>query len=254
LGVLLRKQGDLSGAAEAFRQAIKFKHDSAEAYCNLGGVLLDQGRFVEGLEATKRGHALGSKRPDWRFPSAQAVRQAERLVELDAKLQKILSGEVEPADAAERVSLAELCQLPCKGRYAFAARFYAEAFAAQPAFAEDLNVQHRYNAACAAALAGCGQGKDAEQADAAERDRLRRQAREWLHADLAAYRQALDRQPDKIGPVVLQRMQHWQQDGDFAGVRGQEALAKVPEAESQEWRKLWAEVDELRQKVTKPAN
>ena len=42
-----------------------------------------------------------------------------------------------------------------------AARFYEEAFAAQPKLADDLGAAHRYNAACAAALAGCGQSKDA---------------------------------------------------------------------------------------------
>jgi hypothetical protein len=56
-----------------------------------------------------------------------------------------------------------------------------------------------------------------------------------------------------LRPVVMQRMQHWQSDSDLKGVRGPEALAKLPEAERQEWQKLWAEVDELRQKATKPA-
>jgi hypothetical protein len=35
-----------------------------------------------------------------------------------------------------------------------AARWYSEAFAAQPKLADDLNAGHRYEAACAAALAG----------------------------------------------------------------------------------------------------
>ena len=48
-------------------------------------------------------------------------------------------------------------------------------------------------------------------------------------------------------------MQHWQQDTDFAGVRGPEALAKLPEAERQEWQKLWAEVAELLAEAQKAA-
>jgi len=36
-------------------------------------------------------------------------------------------------------------------------------------------------------------------------------------------------------PAVQQRMQHWQQDKDFAGVRGPEALAKLSEDEGKEW-------------------
>jgi hypothetical protein len=37
-------------------------------------------------------------------------------------------------------------------------------------------------------------------------------------------------------------MQHWLKDDDFAGVRGEEALAKLPESERREWQKLWAAV------------
>ena len=40
-------------------------------------------------------------------------------------------------------------------------------------------------------------------------------------------------------------MQHWQQDTDFAGVRGTDVIAKLPEAERQEWQKLWNDVADL---------
>jgi hypothetical protein len=43
-------------------------------------------------------------------------------------------------------------------------------------------------------------------------------------------------------------MQHWQQDTDFAGVRG-DALDKLPQAERQEWRKLWEDVEALRKRA-----
>jgi hypothetical protein len=38
------------------------------------------------------------------------------------------------------------------------------------------------------------------------------------------------------------QLQHWQQDPDFGGVRGPEALARLPEAERQAWQKLWGDV------------
>jgi len=117
-----------------------------------------------------------------------------------------------------------------------------------------VNKQYRYDAACAAALAGCGQGKDADQSDDKERARLRSQARQWLQADLAAYRRLLDKMPNKAGPLVRKEMQHWQRDEDFSGVRGTEALAKWPEAERLEWQTLWAEVAQtLAQAEGKPA-
>jgi hypothetical protein len=99
-------------------------------------------------------------------------------------LPKVLEGLVQPRDAAERIAFADLCRKPLKQRYAAAARFYAEAFAAEPKLAEDLRVQARYNAACAATVASCGQGKDAAGLNAKERPRLRRQALAWLRADL----------------------------------------------------------------------
>jgi hypothetical protein len=37
-------------------------------------------------------------------------------------------------------------------------------------------------------------------------------------------------------------MQHWLDDADFNGVRGPDALAKLPEAEREGWRQLWADV------------
>jgi hypothetical protein len=37
-------------------------------------------------------------------------------------------------------------------------------------------------------------------------------------------------------------MQHWLQDPDFNDVRGPDALGKLPQAEREEWRQLWADV------------
>ena len=85
----------------------------------------------------------------------------------------ILKGEAQPADVAERIALAAFCQQPFKRLYAASARFYAEAFASEAQLADDLRSQHRYNAACSAALAGCRRSADADHLDEAERARLR---------------------------------------------------------------------------------
>jgi hypothetical protein len=116
-----------------------------------------------------------------------------------------------------------------------------ETFAQQVAATEDRSAQHRYNASCAAALAGCGRGKEAAALGDKERRRLRRQARDWLQSDLHAWRQLLQKQPDKAGPVVGQKMRHWSHDPDFDGVRGA-ALARLPQAERPGWQQLWADV------------
>jgi len=250
-GNALQGRGQLDEAIAEYGEAIRLKKDFPEAHCNLGHVYLKQGRFADALAALRRGHEIGSKDPRWPYPSAQWVHKAEQLVALADKLPRLLTGESQPADAAEGLVLAEMCDRH-KELYAAAARFFAGAFAADPKVAGDLKAQHRYNAACVAARAGCGEGKDAKDLPDKVSVGLRRQALEWLRADLAVYRRDLGKQPDKVGPAIRDRMQRWQQDTDFAGVRGPEALAKLPEAERQEWQKLWAEVAELLARAQKP--
>jgi serine/threonine protein kinase/Flp pilus assembly protein TadD len=245
LGTALYSQGKLAEAEAAWRQAIALEPDYAMAHCNLGFSLRDQGRFVEGLAAFKRGHALGTRNPRWPHPTAQRIEQCERFIQLDAKLPAILSGTEQPADTTQRIALAGLCQLPCKKRYATAARFYEEAFAAEPNRAGDRPSDARYDAACDAARAGCGQGADADTLDTAARARLRQQALNWLRAELAARQKVLEEDRSKAALSVRQQMQHWLQDPDFAGARGPEALAQLPEAERSAWQKLWAEVEAL---------
>jgi len=169
---------------------------------------------------------------------------------LDARLPRLLKGEEQPADTAERLALASLCQLPCKQLYAASARWYSEAFAAEPGHADDLSSGYRYNAACAAAQAGCRQGKDTAGIAAKEGARLRQQAVAWLRADLTAWGKTLEKDADKARPAVQMQMQHWQQDTDFAGVRGPDALAKLPDAERQQWEKLWEDVALLKERAT----
>jgi tetratricopeptide (TPR) repeat protein len=245
LGQALAGMGQLDKAIAEYKEAIRIKKDFPEAHCNLGDVLEQKGKFTEALGYRRRGHELGSKNPRWKYPSALWVRNCERMVELDGKLPAILSGQKQPADTAERLVLAQFCQLPCKKRYIDAVRFYCDAFAKEAKLADDLNALHRYNAACAAALAGCGQGADADKLDDKERARLRQQALDWLRADLKAYRQTMEKSAGKAGPAIAQRMQHWQKDTDFAGVRDNKALAKLTEDERLGWQKLWAEVAEL---------
>jgi serine/threonine-protein kinase len=247
----LQAQGDMKGAIASYQKALQLAPTFAEAHCNLGHALREQGHFDQALKALEQGHAIGSKRADWRYPSAGWVEGCQRLLDLDKRLPALLQGNDQPKDSVEQLALADLCQR-YKKRYHVAARFYAQAFAAEPKQADDLQQQHRYRAACVAALAGSGQGKDAQTLSDQERARLRRQALTWLRADLKAYDQLLNKNADTGRAVVSQRMQHWQRDGDFDGVRGPDALDGLPEAERQEWQDLWQEVEALRKRAATP--
>jgi hypothetical protein len=172
----------------------------------------------------------------------------ERLLAADTKLPAILKREAEPADVDEQIWLAILCK-NYKKLYAAAASFYAGAFAADPKRADELPPQHRYNAACAAALAGCGQGEDARALPDKVSFRLRRQALDWLKGDLAVYAQLAERNEPATKQEVRQRLEPWQQDADLISVRDQDSLAKLPEAEREAWRQLWDHVSTLLAKV-----
>lgn len=109
-GQLLKERGKLPEAIATGREAIRLKPDYAEAHCNLGRALREQGQYAESLAELRTGHQLGSKRPDWRYPSAAWVAQAEQLA--------VLAGTARPADAAKRAVFAQM---------AFDAKRYATA-------------------------------------------------------------------------------------------------------------------------------
>jgi serine/threonine-protein kinase len=241
LGLLLATVGRLDEAALAQQRAIEIDSNYAGAHGALGQVLLRQGRFGEAGAPLRRALELLAAQHPLRKVVAEQLTRCEQLLALEQKLAGLHEGDPAPKDAAEQLALADLCQLPSKSLYATAARFYQQAFAAKPALAEDYPL--RYNAACAAALAGSGQGKDAPR-DSTERDRLRRQALDWLRAELEACRRLLDKELDKTRAGVTQRLKHWLADPDFAGVRGKAALDNLPEAERHAWRNLWTDVGE----------
>src|SRR5262249_14650496 len=120
---------------------------------------------------------------------------------------------------------------------------YTQAFAAAPKLIEERHKGwNRYNAACAAALAGCGQGKDAAGLDPKERARLRRQALDWLRDDLKVVASPLDYRDQNYIQLLARDWLHWLADPGLAYVRGPEALARLPEDERQRWQELWSHV------------
>jgi eukaryotic-like serine/threonine-protein kinase len=247
LGIDLNSKGDLDAAIAALREAIRLEANHAQAHCALGLVLEEQGRFAEALDSLKRGHELGSRTKNWSYPTVQWVEECRRLVELDAKLPALSKGDGPPINSGERLELAALCHK--KALNATSTRFYDQALADQPRLAEDLNSSARYNAACVAALAGSGVGKDDPPPDDSARAKLREQARSWLRADLAAWGKMLDGGDAKVRPVIVKTLAHWKEDRDLAGIREEAPLAKLPEAEREAFRALWADVEALRKKA-----
>jgi serine/threonine-protein kinase len=248
LGVALAGKGQLDEAIKALRKAIDLDPKLAQTHGALGQALLKQGRFVQARDSTRRCLDLLPHNHPLRKLSTQQLRQCERLLELDDKLPAILQGKVKAANAVEQLALAQLCQ-QYKQLYAASARLYAQAFTDQQRLAEDLRAGHRYNAACAAALAASGQGKDASKLTTKEQANLRKQALDWLHADLTAWTKVVDNGPLQDRPLVQRTLRHWQKDPDLASLRDKDALAKLAEPERQAWSQLWADVAALQKRA-----
>jgi tetratricopeptide (TPR) repeat protein len=249
LGLGLRTKGDLDGAIACYKKALELDPKDAEAHCYLGHILREQGLFTEAVASLRRGHELGSKQPGWHNPSAQWLRDTELLAALAGKLPAILTGGASPANPGEAVTLAQMCQLPYQKRFVASARFYADGFAANPNLAADLNQQHRYNAACSAALAAAGQGEDARLLPDKVTAMLRRWTLGWLRDDLTNYAKLAEQNKPAVNQTIQQRLAHWRRDADLASVRDPSALDHLGDNERDAWQALWRDVDELAKRV-----
>jgi eukaryotic-like serine/threonine-protein kinase len=109
----------------------------------------------------------------------------------------------------------------------------------------------RTDAAAAAVRASEGVGPGADKLDAGQQAELRRQALDWLSADRAALIKAAEM--DRGRAKLRKELEKWQKADALAGVRGADALAKLPEAERAAWQKLWADVAELQKRTEEPA-
>jgi hypothetical protein len=164
-----------------------------------------------------------------------------------------------------------VCQF--EGLDGTAARLYADAFAADPHLAEvlttqclqraarrveqpagrveDLHTECRYPAARCAALAGCGLGKDAARVSEAERMRWRKQALDWLQADLVVWTSTLSSGSRPARDFAKKMLTHWQIDPDLAGLREPSELEKLSADERREWLALWNEVGAVLERAKK---
>jgi hypothetical protein len=164
------------------------------------------------------------------------------LLALDQRIVAVLQGE-RAKDNTERLALAQRAY--DTKQFALAARLWAEAMESEPELAENRQARHRYNAACAAALAASGIGQGQTELDENSTLKLRDQAYEWLQAELAAWSKFLETAPPPQRAAVAQILEHWKQDSDLLSVRDKAALEMLPENERGKWVMLWTRVDEL---------
>jgi serine/threonine-protein kinase len=182
-----------------------------------------------------------------------------------------LRGECQPRDNHERIALLSVCQF--EGLDAVAARLYEDAFSADPNLAEDLAAQClrragrrgekpagrledlgtecRYPAVRCAARAGCGLANDGASLGESERAHWRKQARDWLRADLALWDKMLSGDSPPARDFAEKMLARWQADPDLAGLREPGGLGALSADERADCVALWKEVGSVRARVRK---
>jgi tetratricopeptide (TPR) repeat protein len=250
LAVVLSMQNNFDEAVAVCLKAIDLRPKSADYRIILGLALMQQGRPNEALSALNQGSALLPADEPRQAQLRRWIEGCERQAKLDERLPAVLKGIDKASSAVEQLEFARLCAL--RKLYAASARFYEAAFAAEAKGAAAVPSSVRIQAACAAALAGCGQGKDAPDLDAGERARRRQQALDWLRLDLKWWRQALDSAGGQARAAIAQRLRRWEANSDLAGVRDRTALDRLPEAERRQWLEFWADVEALQRRALAP--
>ncbi len=159
--------------------------------------------------------------------------------EIDRRIEEVVAGAA-TTGVEELLAFAQRCS--DTQRFAQAARFWNQALDADPLLAESRQPGHAYNAARAAAIAGCGEGvNDLPPSDEAK---LRGQALHWLLSELDTWKKHLENASVVQRRIVVLKLHHWQTDPDLSGVRG-EAINKLPESERAKWKSLWQSAAEI---------
>jgi tetratricopeptide (TPR) repeat protein len=253
-------------------QAVPLLRESAALLPNRAGprLALAMAQFQSGSPKEARQTLAAAVRAyNWKAPQADHTtawvshvlrREAETLIL--PNLPAFLRGEYRPQDNDERLALVGACQF--QGLYAAAASLYAEAFEADPELAgrlttacryrtlreelpeddrmEPLETEGRYLAARCAALAGGGLGKDGARLSPAERARWRRQAGQWLRADLAQWATSLDSGSELDRNLAKKMLTRWRVEPDLASLFEPNAPEELSADEQKDYLALWYEV------------
>lgn len=241
LGNVLSQLGEVDQAVTAYRDMLKIQPDHAEAHCNLGQTLRAQGRFEQALAELKRGHEIGSKRPDWRYQSSRWIEEVQPLAELERNaVERLAKPESwDDLESEQRLALARIAEN--RGELAASVKLYEQSIARGGRIDADIIIR----AAAAAVQAATRTTGDSSKLSDAERAGLLDQARGWVTDVLATL--------ERSGPTdeSTRRLRRLSANPNLKPVRDRAELKKLPEPSRLAWTALWSKVDTLLH-ATKP--
>ncbi len=175
-----------------------------------------------------------------------------RLMELDRKLTAVLAGKERPADdAAELMELARYATHN-KRRFAAMAGIFRDSFKAHPDWADaafpalhnGLKFTNRRYAVGTAAMAAAGKGDEAKLIDE-HRAAWRRQARDWMAAELTAWKMRLHAKTPEAAAEVVQLLTSANLTSGWMHLREAASIHGQPAAERASFQQLYADFARL---------
>jgi tetratricopeptide (TPR) repeat protein len=243
IGVNHLNDGRPAEATAAFREAVRLNPDLGPSHLKLADIVAKGGDPTAAVAALRQARRFLPNDADAYRKHGQKLESLKDYEGAAASFQRAVELQPNVSSHYDSWSIA----LARDGRPARALVVVRKAMADNPDWAETPTKVVRYNAACFAALCGTGRGRDCPPA--AERPRLRAEALNWLTADLAQFEKAFAAKPNNSRANVHRKITHWLDDPDFWLVRHPLALGLLPQEEAAGWRKLWADVQRLRDRT-----
>lgn len=234
----LREKRDIDGALAEYNEALRLFPDHTFSHRDLATLLLNEKRDVKGAAVHfKRLIELNPAYEQFYPILGQCLMATNDL----AGANELYRAWIKQFPASPMGYDGLVLVLGRQGAHTDAIRTYQDAMLrATPAWPESIRRQLRYNAACAAALAGTGSGPDPPPL--ADRPLFRRQALDWLRADLALCKKQAASSNAAERKRAADWLTTWQKDTDLSSVRPGLARPGMPSGERDEWDAFWADV------------
>jgi hypothetical protein len=212
--------------------------DDPEVLLRLCHRLLSDGQYGRALALNRHYFAIRNRDPAWtdRGDAEADLARVVRLTALEAKRPEILSSRLRPSSRQEGIDFGFVCWH--RRHVLRAARLFHEWLDAP---GDGARILDHVNAGCLAVLAAASRGEDAAPLGEAERVAWRKRGIDRFRAVLRWWARDIEARGAEARRWIREMKRH----GDIGGVRGEAALAKLPEAERAAWLALWKKAEEL---------